>query len=260
MPSPSLGKKAAVIGASGAIGHAFVQELVKQGFDHIDAFSRTNFSFRSSSRSSSTAEDANAASISLNNYKIDITDENSISEAVSKAKEHSSSAYNLIFVASGILHLHDISPEKSLKSITLTKLESIFSVNTFGPILLAKHFIPRLNHSARSVFAVLSARVGSVSDNRLGGWYSYRASKAALNMLIKTLSIELQRTNPNAIIVSLHPGTVDSPLSLPFQTRVPKEKLFLPEKSAAHLYEVIQNLTSDDTGKIFAWDGSEITP
>ena len=106
----------------------------------------------------------------------------------------------------------------------------------------------------------MSARVGSISDNKLGGWYAYRSSKAALNMMIKNLSIEVGRRNKKAILVGLHPGTVDSNLSKPFQNNVPAEKLFSPETSVVHLLKVLFNLKLENTGKIYAWDGSEIEP
>ncbi|VUD62617.1 C-factor [Thalassocella blandensis] len=252
--------KAAIIGASGAIGCAFSRELIQQGFTHIDTFTRSEFCLQDYSSRLAGVISHNYTPITLNNYTLNITDEESIRQAVTKAHAIDAAPYDLIFVASGILHRKNIRPEKSLKSVSLTQLESVFSINTFGPILLAKHFLPKLQQSSPSVFAVLGARVGSISDNRLGGWYSYRASKAALHMLIKTVSIEWQRNNSNAIIISLHPGTVDSPLSFPFQARIPKHQLFPAEKSAAHLFNVIQHLKPADTGKILAWDGSEITP
>ena len=126
--------------------------------------------------------------------------------------------------------------------------------------MIAKYFLPKLNREKRSIFAALSARVGSISDNQLGGWYSYRASKAALNMVIKNIAIEISRFNKKAIIVGLHPGTVDSNLSKPFQVNVPYGKLFTPEFSTQKLVEVLRSLTSKQSGKCFAWDGQEILP
>ena len=132
-------------------------------------------------------------------------------------------------------------------------------VNTFGPTLLGKYFIPYLNKE-KSVFAFLSARVGSISDNVLGGWYSYRASKTALNQIIKNFSIEVKRSNQNAIFVGLQPGTVKSYLSKPFEKNVKPEKLFTPEYSSKKMLEVINTLKVEDSGKIFSWDGEEIQP
>ena len=124
--------------------------------------------------------------------------------------------------------------------------------------MVAKYFAKKLSKETNSVMAILSARVGSISDNRLGGWYAYRASKAALNMLIKTLSIEIKRTHKVSAIIGLHPGTVDSNLSKPFQNNVPDGKLFTPEYSASELLKVVFDRTEIDTGKVFAFDGSEI--
>lgn len=124
--------------------------------------------------------------------------------------------------------------------------------------MVAKHFLPKLAKDQRAVFAALSARVGSISDNQLGGWYSYRASKAALNMIIKNLSIEMKMRYKQAIIVGLHPGTVDSRLSKPFQANVPAGKLFTADYAVAKMLEVINTLTPENSGKYYAWDGKEI--
>ena len=167
---------------------------------------------------------------------------------------------DMVIVATGILHEGEMMPEKSLKDLNAEKFHRLFEVNTIAPILIAKHFLPKLNRETRSIFAALSARVGSISDNHLGGWYSYRASKAALNMVIKNLAIEISRSNKKAIIVGLHPGTVDSNLSKPFQRNVPQRKLFKSEYSTQKLLEVLANLTSKQSGKCFAWDGKEILP
>ena len=151
-------------------------------------------------------------------------------------------------------------PEKSLRELSLEKFQRLFLVNTIIPALIAKHFCPYLNKETPSVFAALSARVGSISDNQLGGWYSYRSSKAALNMIIKNTAIEINRTNKQAIIVGIHPGTVNSNLSKPFQKNVPKEKLFSPNFAAEKIYQVITQLSSQSSGKCFAWDNTEILP
>lgn len=133
-----------------------------------------------------------------------------------------------------------------------------FAINAIGPALVAKHVLPLLPREGKAVFAALSARVGSISDNRLGGWYGYRASKAALNQLIRTLSIELARQRKDAICVGLHPGTVDSPLSRPFQSSV--ERLFTPMFAAERLLTVIEGLDVTQSGQLLAWDGSTIAP
>ena len=135
-----------------------------------------------------------------------------------------------------------------------------FAVNAIGPALVAKHVLPLFPRDRRAVFAALSARVGSISDNRLGGWYSYRASKAALNQLIRTLSIELAARRPLAVCVGLHPGTVATPLSRPFQANVAADRLFTPDEAAHRLLAVIRRLNVADTGKILDHAGLEVPP
>jgi NAD(P)-dependent dehydrogenase (short-subunit alcohol dehydrogenase family) len=164
----------------------------------------------------------------------------------------------LIIVTTGMLHDNQQKPEKSLRDLDAARLARSFAINTIAPSIIAKHFIPLMPRKAPSVFAVLSARVGSVSDNRTGGWHGYRASKAALNMMIKTLSIETVRTRPLALCVALHPGTVDTGMSKPFQSNVATDKLFTPDVSAKHLLGVIERLTVNENGKCLAWDGAEI--
>ena len=135
-----------------------------------------------------------------------------------------------------------------------------FAINSIGPALVAKHFLPLLPDEGRAGFAALAARVGSIGDNRLGGWYSYRASKAALVMLMRTYSVELARKKPDAFCVTLHPGTVDTQLSEPFQRNVPEGKLFTPEFSASSLLDVLDGIGPEQSGRQFAWDGEEIVP
>ena len=185
---------------------------------------------------------------------VDITDETSIAAAASSLER-----IDLVIVAIGLLHgSGDAAPEKSWKDLSADQFAENFLINTVGPALIAKHVLPRFPRRERAVFAVLSARVGSIEDNRLGGWYSYRASKAALNQVIKSLSIELSRFRPEAICVGLHPGTVDTKLSRPFQGNVASDKLFTPNVAARHLLRVIDGLTPKDTGGLFAWDGERI--
>lgn len=142
--------------------------------------------------------------------------------------------------------------------LTAEHLLRDYRVNTVGPALVAKHFLPLLPRDRRAIFAALSARVGSTSDNRLGGWHSYRASKAALNMILRNLAIELVRSHPQAIVAGLHPGTVQTRLSEPFQRGVQPEKLFTPEHSAGRLLSVLDGLAPADSGGVFAWDGTVI--
>jgi len=237
-------KNIAIIGCSGALGGAFARHLATMHPEAaIHGFSRREPQY------------------SLPNLAwqpIDTQDETSIAECASIAGQ--AQPLDMVIVATGILHDENIQPEKSLRDLSADRFQAVFQANTIVPALMAKHFLPRLNRSHRSVFAALSARVGSISDNQLGGWYAYRASKAALNMILKNAAIEIARRNTRAIVAGLHPGTVDSGLSKPFQKNVPGGKLFTPEFSAARLISVLDTLTPDQSGKCFAWDGEEIAP
>lgn len=221
-------KKILVMGSNGGIGSAFVEYCTNQ----------------------------RNTVIGLSRNDCDLTSEESIQMCVNKLKEHA--PFDIILLATGLLHTDKIKPEKTIKQLNSANLKAIFEINSFGPILFLKNCLSLLHKDKRSVFATISARVGSISDNRLGGWYSYRSSKAALNMLLKTASIELARTHPHLIIAGLHPGTVDTKLSKPFQSHVPPMKLFTPLQSAKMLFEVIQALTPENSGYCFAWDGQKI--
>lgn len=234
----------AIIGASGAIGNALLQHyLANENTTEIYVFSRVLIQ----------SDDSRVKAFSLN-----LIDQNSIEQAVASISPQS---LDLIIAATGILHdksYGQLLPEKSLKQLDAEKMAYVFAVNAIGPALLLKYFLPLLKRHSKAVFAALSARVGSISDNRLGGWYSYRSSKSALNMLIKTAAIEYARFNKHVVITGLHPGTVDSEMSKPFQSRVKEGKLFSPKQSAAHLARVLENLEQKDSGKCFGWDGQQI--
>ena len=238
-------KNVAVIGSSGAIGNAVSKILLDdESVDSVYNFSR--------SISSNTSDKENR-------IYIDIESEESIKDAVKKIPQDIK--FDLIFVATGILHNeNDVYPEKSIRDISAERFKKVLMINTVGPALVGKYFIPFLNKQNKNVFAFLSARVGSISDNKLGGWYSYRASKTALNQIVKNFSIEIKRSNPNSVFIGLQPGTVKSNLSKPFEKNVQSENLFTPDYSAAKLLEVIDAVTSDDSGKLYAWNGEEIQP
>ena len=237
------GANVAVIGASGGIGSAILRLLSDdERVASIGAYSR----------SGDTAELPKVSAT-----QIDIKDEHSIAAAASIAQQNG--PLDLIFVATGILWRgENLRPEKAMREISMAGLAQLFATNAAGPALVAKYFLPTLRKDSKSVFAALSARVGSISDNRLGGWYSYRASKAAHNMLLRGLAIEHGRTRPQSIVAGLHPGTVETGLSGPYTSRTPQKQLFSPEQSARYLLKVIDSLTPDDTGHTFAWDGSRI--
>ncbi len=186
----------------------------------------------------------------------DMTDEASLAALAGAIKTED--APDIVIIAAGLLSDGEVQPEKSYRHQSLSAFERVFRVNTFGPGMVAKHMLPIMPRTSRAVFAALSARVGSISDNRLGGWHAYRASKAALNMLIRNYGIEQRARNDQFIAAALHPGTVDTPLSKPFQGNVPDGKLFTPAQSAAYLAGVIDQLTPADSGKAFDWAGKEI--
>lgn len=226
---------AIIIGSTGGIGAALTEKLLlKDTFETVLGFSRKTIP------------------------AIDVLNEDSIAAAA----EHvglSGLAPTLIIVATGVLHKDGRGPEKSLRELDPEWMIENYRLNAVAPALIAKHFLPLMPRSGRVCFAALSARVGSISDNRLGGWYSYRASKAALNMLIRNLSIEWQRKNPEAILVGLHPGTVETGLSAPFKGN-PEHERFTPSKAADQLLNVLQTLDSNDSGQLFAYDGHIVAP
>lgn len=228
LESLGSGYKALVIGSSGAIGQAFCQLL------RADA---NCAGVRELSRSSTPALDLEAPA--------------SIAEAAAALAEDG--PYQLIVHAAGLLHRDGIAPEKSLAAIEADALQAVFQVNALGPALVLRHFLPLLDK--QGAMAMLSAKVGSIGDNRLGGWYAYRASKAALNMLIKTAAIELARSKPKARLLSLHPGTVISPLSQPFRGAAAARPA---ELAAAQMLQVIDRLGPEQSGSFHAYDGQPL--
>jgi NAD(P)-dependent dehydrogenase (short-subunit alcohol dehydrogenase family) len=164
-----------------------------------------------------------------------------------------------IIIATGILHTDQIRPEKSIDSIAAEDMKQVFQVNVFGPILLVKKLIPLIKKSKGVKIVFLTARVGSISDNVLGGWHSYRSSKSALNMMIKNLAIELKRLNKEHVVIGIHPGTVKSHLSEPFLRHV-KHDIFIPKESVEFMSKVINEITHKDSGKCFDFSGKVIEP
>lgn len=238
----SKGANVVVVGASGGLGAEFVRQIA--------ADSRTGRVF------GLHRGPVPAFSSGVETLPFDFDDEGSIRGAADTIAEQG--PVDAVIVATGLLHGAALQPEKSLDQIDTNSMLASFRTNAIGPILLAKHFLPLMRRNARTVFAALSARVGSITDNRLGGWASYRASKAALNMLLRTAAIEQRRRRPDSIVVALHPGTVDTRLSEPFQRGVPNGQLFTPEFAVGRLIEVIDGLGVDDSGGFFAWDGKAI--
>ena len=234
----------AIIGASGAIGRALA---------HAYAAQYPTATVHVLSRQFNCNAIPNA-----HGHTVDYSDEASIAQAAERAAHDG--PLDIVIVATGILHDGALMPEKTLGALSMDHFNRVLHANTVVPAIVAKYFLPKLSTTSRSVFAALSARVGSISDNRLGGWYAYRASKAAVNMIIKTAAIEMQRVNKHAIVVGLHPGTVDSALSKPFQARVPQDRLFTPAYAAERLMTVLARLQPEDTGSCLDWQGVPIQP
>lgn len=236
---------AVIIGGNGGVGREFVHQL--QQMPMVDSIVATH---------------RNAISVELHHPKVtwvqvDVRQEKTIQSLAAHLKATGTKP-NLIINAIGILHTSEFGPEKTWRHLNAETMHDVFAINAFAVALLGKHLIPLMPRKGRTIFASLSARVGSIEDNRLGGWYSYRASKTAHNMFVKTLSIEAWRKHPELAIVSLHPGTVDTALSEPFTARYDPNKLFTATRSVNELSSVISNLTSKDSGGFFAWDGQAI--
>jgi len=216
---------AIVIGSSGGIGSAVHAALMRSGeYDQVFGFSRST------------------------DPALDLLNEDSIRACAEHVAE-TPGAPRLVFDATGALSLDGARPEKSWRDIDPDVLAQSFAVNAIGPALLMKHFLPLLPKEGRSVFATLSARVGSIGDNRLGGWYAYRASKAALNQLVHTAAVELARKKPEAVCVAMHPGTVRTPLTEGFaKTGLEIQE---PDLAAKRLLGVLDGLAADDSGCFF---------
>lgn len=229
--------KILVVGGNGGIGWAMTQEAVRRfPTAKIHATYHREIPERSL--------------LEVTWHQIDATDE-------SQVKELSVSVGNVDWVINcvGMLHTKEKGPEKNVSSLDADFFLQTISVNTLPTLLLAKYFTPALKRSYAPKFASISAKVGSINDNQLGGWYSYRSSKAALNMFLKTLAIEWQRTVKHGVVLALHPGTTDTPLSKPFQANVPLDRLFTPERVAFDLITLIENATPQDSGAFWAYDG-----
>ncbi|WP_435417473.1 SDR family NAD(P)-dependent oxidoreductase [Parerythrobacter aurantius] len=234
-------RTAAIFGASGGIGAALVRTLAGQGLGRIFA----------GSRSGNVPEGPG-----IEPFRFDYDDPGSIADAAGRMADHPP---DLVIVATGVLTLPDgTGPERSYRQIDADAMERVLRLNTIGPALVARHMLPLFPRDRRCVFAVLSARVGSIGDNRIGGWHSYRASKAALNMLVRNFAIELGRTHRHSLAVSLHPGTVDTALSEPFQANLPQGQLTGPDAAARKLFGVIDGLTPADSGFQFDWKGERV--
>lgn len=226
--------QAIVVGASGAIGGAFADALEGRGAGQVARLSRHG------------------------PITLDLADGQSIADAVAAIGPLDQVSH--VLVATGILHDTANSPEKTMRNFDHNWFARQFAVNATGPALLLGLLLPQLSRKLPVRVGVLSARVGSISDNRLGGWYGYRASKAALNQLIRTMAIEWARTHPQAVLAALHPGTVSSALSAPFTQRTDAASIGKPADRAGQLLDVLDSLQPSQSGRFFDYAGREIMP
>ncbi|OYU15744.1 MAG: short-chain dehydrogenase [Alphaproteobacteria bacterium PA4] len=224
LSSFTSGMHAVVIGARGGIGAALATLL--EADDRVTQVSRLG-----------------------RHTGLDVTNPDSVTAAAAGL----AAPPDLVICTVGLLHAPDLAPERALRQLDPAAMARSFAVNAIGPALIAQAFLPLLPRGRKTLFAALSARVGSIADNRLGGWHSYRASKAALNQLMRTMAIEQARRNPDSILLSLHPGTVDTDLSQPFHRSVPA--LLQPLQAARHLVDVINAATPDQSGQLLDWQG-----
>lgn len=230
MTSFPSGLRAAVIGASGGIGGAIASALAADpAVAEVLCFSRSG-----------------RAPEGLSARPLDLGDEAGIAAAAAAAGE-----VGLVVVATGVLHDGALQPEKDMRALSAEGLARAFAVNAIGPALVAKHFLPLLPRRGRGVFGAISARVGSISDNQVGGWHGYRASKAALNMLVRNLAIETARRRPEHVLLALQPGTVDTALSAPFQGST--RTLMTPQESASALLSVLDAAEPSWSGGLYDW-------
>ncbi|PSN17279.1 cell-cell signaling protein [filamentous cyanobacterium CCP5] len=243
---------ALVIGASQGIGLGFVRQLLQDG-----RIAKVTGTYRQRETAQALFDLQTKHPDRLAVLPLDVTQEAEIERAIASLQQQCDRLHLVIYCV-GLLHSDSMQPEKSLRQLNTDQLLQYFQVNSIGAALLAKHLLPLLKHDQPSVYGAISAKVGSIGDNGLGGWYGYRASKAALNMLMKTAAIEYSRKSPKTIMTLLHPGTTDTRLSAPFQRNVPPEKLFSVERTVSQLMAVIENLGPNDSGSFFSWDGSRL--
>lgn len=251
LPGLNSDAKVLIAGASRGIGLALCTALLER-----DDVAQVWAVARQASTSLELEKLAERHGQRLQRVDCDARDEHSL-EALTRTVREGCEYLHLVISTLGILHQDGATAEKALSQLSLASLQATFATNAFAPILLLKHLLPLLRKQP-ATFAALSARVGSIGDNRLGGWYSYRASKAALNQLLHTAGIELKRLNPASTVLAIHPGTTDTQLSKPFQAKVPEDQLFEPAFSAERILEVIGTHGPEDSGSFWAWDNQPI--
>lgn len=242
---------AVVIGASRGIGLAITRALLeKHGLKRLYA------SYRQASGATDllSIEDSR-----LHACQLDVTEQNDI-QSLAELIRSDGERPDFVIHCAGILHGPGVQPEKALGQCDKSALSRVFEVNSIAPLMVAKAIIPLMPRRRQAHFTALSAMVGSISDNRLGGWYAYRASKAALNQFMRTLSVECQRSHPGLCVTSIHPGTTDTALSRPFQANVKAGKLYTPKQTAARILDVVCASSPGQSGQFVNWDGSQIEP
>lgn len=245
----SVALKVAIVGASGGIGAALLDQLAQR--DDIATIHATYYRSPASSSLGSIGSFGNDTQIVWS--ELDASDETSVQAWLANVGK-----VDWLINCVGMLHTQTQGPEKTIKHLDVDHFSASMNTNCLPTMLLAKHAATAFKGTQNGIFATVSARVGSIEDNKLGGWYSYRASKAALNMVLKCVSIEWQRTLKNVRVLALHPGTTDSRLSKPFQSNVPEGGLFSPEKTARLLLAQLDSAQSKSSGRFIAYDGQEI--
>ena len=240
---------ALVVGANGGIGLAITRRLLReQGVQRVYA------SYR---RAESAAGLLEIGDERLHTFRADVTEAADLQRVADGIRANGDQP-DLVINAAGILHEHGLQPEKSLDQCQPDSLMRLFLVNSVGPLMLARAVIPLMARRRPGHFAVLSAMVGSIADNRLGGWYGYRASKTALNQFMRTLAVECRRSHPQLCITAIHPGTTDTSLSRPFQANVRPGKLYTASQSAARILQEVSAAQAEHSGHFINWDGQPL--
>lgn len=240
----------ALVVGSGGLGLALLEALLERA-PHLQLWASNRSGVPKALRAPAERADA------VRWIALDLSASDSL-QALHQRAQDQLQPLRLVINASGVLHGDHLQPEKRLSQVTAAALERSFRVNAFGPLLLAQAVEGAMPMDLPVHFASLSARVGSIGDNHLGGWYSYRAAKAAQNQLLRTLALEWRRRRPLACVTLLHPGTTATPLSEPFRSSVPPERLFSPERAAQQLLDVLEGQHAQTSGRFLAWDGQEI--
>jgi NAD(P)-dependent dehydrogenase (short-subunit alcohol dehydrogenase family) len=252
LPERKAGGRRLVVGASRGIGLALVEaQLDDPGVDNVIATHRDG----SNLAALSDIRERHGDRLTL--HRLDVADRQSFAD-FADFLAGSGAGIDLAIHAAGILHDGSLQPEKSVSQCEPDNLKRMFEINSIAPLMTARTLLPLQSRNQRFTFAALSAMVGSIGDNRLGGWYGYRASKAALNQFIRTLANECRFSHPRAAIVAVHPGTTDTHLSRPFQRNVDAKRLYTPKQTASRILAVIDGIGSDGSGRFYNWDGSEI--